>query len=83
MPCEPQTFLDVEMDVHTPSEPLVDLRGHIMFWCDRCRQPISRDDILDLGMRVPDISESAQEYLDAELIDAFRHPHCIGTAMGG
>ena len=54
-----------------------------MFWCDQCRAPISRSDTLDLGMRLPDYGESADEYLDAELIDSFRHPACSADTKAG
>ena len=63
------------MDIY--SEPLVDRHGAIMFRCDHCAAPISRSDVLELGLRLPDPTESADEYLDAELIDSFRHPSCI------
>lgn len=69
--------------METYSEPIVDGAGNVMFWCDHCRTPISRSDILDLGMRLPDYGESADEYLDAELIDSFRHPACLGAAKAG
>ena len=67
----------------TYSEPFVDRHGNVMFWCDRCRMPISRSDILDLGMRLPDYGETAEDYRDAELIDAFRHSSCAAAAKAG
>jgi len=66
----------------TYSEPIVDRNGNVMFWCDRCRLPMSRLDILDLGMRMPDYGESTEDYLDSELIDSFRHPRCVATKAG-
>jgi hypothetical protein len=65
------------------SEPVVDRLGNVMFWCDDCRAPITRGDILDLGLRLPDFGETADEYLDTELIDAFRHPRCITVIRAG
>ena len=65
------------------SEPIVDEHGNVMFWCHQCHSPISRSDILDLGMRLPDYGESAEEYLDAELIDSFQHPVCGAAAKAG
>jgi hypothetical protein len=65
------------------SEPLVDARGVVMFRCDACGAPMSRSDILDLGLRLPDFGESAEDYLDAELVDSFRHPECLASAKAG
>lgn len=65
------------------SEPVVDRRGNVMFYCGYCGTPIGRADILDLGMRLPDVGETAQDYLDAELVDAFLHPGCLATAKAG
>jgi len=67
----------------TYSEPVVDRHGNVMFWCDHCRSSISRSDILDLGMRLPDVGESAEDYLDAELVDSFQHPRCIAASKAG
>jgi hypothetical protein len=64
----------------TYSDPVVDDHGNVMFWCDHCTAPMSRSDILNLGMRLPDYGESAEDYLDAELIDAFRHPVCAAAS---
>jgi hypothetical protein len=66
--------------METYSEPVVDEHGNVMFWCNQCRAPMTRSDILNLGMRLPDYGESAEDYLDAELIDSFRHPTCAGAA---
>jgi hypothetical protein len=65
------------------SEPLVDHHGRVMFYCDDCCMPLSRSDVLDLGLRLPDYGECAEDYLDAELIDSFRHPSCIAAARAG
>ena len=69
------------MDAYTGS--LVDSAGRIMFRCDTCSEPISRTDILELGLRLPEAGESAGDYLDAELIDSFRHPGCVAAAKAG
>ena len=62
------------------SEPVVDQHRNVMFYCGYCGTPIGCTDILDLGMRVPDAGETAQDYLDAELVDTFLHSGCV-TAM--
>ncbi len=59
------------------SEPVVDRHGNVMFYCGYCGTPIGATDILDLGMRLPDVGEAAQDYLDAELVDAFLHSNCL------
>jgi hypothetical protein len=72
------------MDTDTTySEPIVDGHGRVMFWCAECGSAMSRSDVLDLGMRLPDYGETAEEYLDAELIDAFSHPTCVAAARAG
>ena len=67
------------MDNDTYSEPVVDRHGNVMFYCGYCGSPIGRDDILDLGMRLPDFGETAQDYQDSELVDSFRHKACVSA----
>lgn len=62
------------------NQPIVDRHGSIMFYCSFCGTPIGRDDIIELGMRLPDFGETAEEYRDAELVDAFQHRQCLGAA---
>jgi hypothetical protein len=59
------------------SEPLTDRLGHAMFQCSRCRRPLSGDDLIEQGLRLPDPGESREDYLEAELIDVLDHPHCV------
>jgi hypothetical protein len=65
------------------NEPVVDHRGNAMFHCESCDGPITRLDIEDLGLRLPDSGESADDYLDAELVDVFRHTLCANAARTG
>jgi hypothetical protein len=67
----------------TYAEPVRDAHGAIMFACDGCGAPITRSDILDLGLRLPDFGESAADYADAELIDGFCHPSCLAATKAG
>jgi len=67
----------------TAHEPIVDEHGRPMFFCRDCRQPMSRDDFFDLGLRTPDRGESASDYCDAELIDDFQHPACLPSERAG
>ena len=66
--------------MNTGSEPLLDRSGHVLFRCGDCGAPISQADIHDLGMRLPEPGESADEYFDAELVNAFRHERCALAA---
>jgi len=61
------------------NDPVLDHHGTVMFRCEACHEAICRGDILDFGVRLPDIGESAGDYLDAELIDAFRHERCAAA----
>jgi hypothetical protein len=64
---------------HTDT-PVLDHGGHVMFRCGGCAGPMSQADILDLGLRLPEPGETANDYLDAELIDALRHERCADGA---
>ncbi len=65
------------------SQPIVDRHGNVMFYCGYCGTPIGRDDIVDLGLRLPEFGESAQDYLDSELVDAFLHKACVAATKAG
>jgi len=62
-------------------EPLIDLRGRVMFNCAICGGPMTRRDFFDAELRLPEYGETAQDYADAELIDRFEHARC-GTTRG-
>ncbi len=58
---------------------LVGSDGRPLFTCRACRTPLSAVDLADLGLRVPDAGETADEYCHAELLDPreLRHAHCL------
>jgi hypothetical protein len=62
--------------------PVLDERGREMFHCPSCAAPITHDDLFTLGMRPPHPGESAEEYLDGELLDAIEHPACARRLAG-
>jgi NAD-dependent SIR2 family protein deacetylase len=68
--------------MNTHDEPLLDHRGQAMFYCTRCNGPISRSDIVEFGARLPDHGETADEYLDSQLLDGIEHPRCTAGAAG-
>jgi hypothetical protein len=59
---------------------LVDERGHVMFHCALCGEPMTRGDFFDQAMRLPDRGEGPDDYCDAELIDRFEHARCAERA---
>ena len=61
-------------------DSLLDERGHVLFRCAVCGEPMTRSDFFDLGLRVPDRGEDASDYCDAELIDRFEHGACTERA---
>jgi hypothetical protein len=59
------------------TDAVVDYRGRIMFYCDVCRAPITKDDFFNLGLRFPDADESKDDYCESELVDGVTHPACL------
>ena len=59
---------------------LRDQRGAPLFPCSVCGAPLTLSDFGRQGLRYPDSGETAQEYLDTELIDRLTHYDCVGTA---
>jgi hypothetical protein len=59
---------------------VVDDRGRIMFYCRHCAGPVSRSDILNQGLRLPDYGEPADDYLDSQLLDGIEHAACIAAS---
>ena len=60
------------------TQPLLDFSGRPFFYCRVCGDPLSGDDILAVGLRLPEPNESVEEYCDEELVDSreLRHAHC-------
>lgn len=66
--------------MNLPADTILDERGRVMFRCAHCGVPLTRSDFFDLGMRLPDRGETADDYADAELIDRFEHSRCMAAA---
>lgn len=62
--------------MESSTAPLLDFRGRVMFHCRACGAPLSLDDLVDLGLRLPERGESAAEYCDTELLDFIEHERC-------
>lgn len=62
-------------------DQLLNIDGRVMFYCRDCREPITREDIFELSLRLPEEGESRDEYMEAELIDDIRHLRCIRAAQ--
>ena len=69
--------------MESPNDPLVDRRGRVMFQCILCGEAIARIDILESGLRLPDDGETAEEYLDAQLLDGVEHAQCPAAVSAG
>ena len=67
----------------TTNAPILDERGRAMFHCGACGGAISVDDFFQLGLRLPDRGESADDYRDAELLDRIDHVDCLRAARAG
>lgn len=60
-----------------------DQRGRPLFICQGCGGELVDADVMDHGLRLPDIGETRDEYFDAELIDELGHVACErGRAAG-
>ena len=59
---------------------IADSEGRPMLRCSSCGAPLTQDDFFDLGLRLPDLGESRNDYVDAELIDSVVHVRCIRSA---
>jgi hypothetical protein len=67
----------------TTETPILDERGSVMFHCGACGGAISIDDFVQLGLRLPDRGESADDCRDAELLDRIDHVDCSRAARAG
>jgi hypothetical protein len=55
---------------------ILDRHGRAIFVCADCGEPITTDDLFDLGLRMPDDGESRDDYFAAELLDSLSHVDC-------
>lgn len=55
---------------------ILDRDGCPLLVCARCGQPVTADDLFDLGLRVPDDGERRDDYFAAELLDSLSHVDC-------
>lgn len=62
---------------------ILDHYGRAIFVCADCGEPITTDDLFDLGLRVPDDGESRDDYFAAELLDSLSHVDCTGGKRAG
>jgi hypothetical protein len=63
------------------TEPLTDKQGRALFSCKRCSRPLTGDDLIAQGLRLPDPGESRDEYLESELIDDLDHVTCDAVSQ--
>ena len=62
---------------------VLDRHGLAMFRCRLCGAAVSTDDFFEIGLRLPEPGESADDYCDAELIDGIDHVDCQRPARAG
>jgi hypothetical protein len=62
---------------------ILDEAGRVMFRCGTCGGAISDDDFFEIGLRLPESGESADDYCDAELIERIDHVACGRPARAG
>jgi hypothetical protein len=74
---------DIAMKEVAMNEPLRDHRGRVMFGCSLCGGALAKEDLFELGLRLPDSGETAEEYRDAELIDDLQHARCLSEKLAG
>jgi hypothetical protein len=55
---------------------ILDRDGRVIFVCADCHEPITLDDLFDLGLRAPDDGESRDDYFATELLDSLSHVDC-------
>jgi hypothetical protein len=51
--------------------------GRALFRCSVCGTPMRERDFADLGLRVPECGETADDYCTAELLDDLAHSSCV------
>lgn len=53
-----------------------------MFVCAVCGRALTRDDIFELGLRLPEPGETREEYAETDLVDAVEHIACAESRAG-
>jgi hypothetical protein len=64
------------------NDVLLDPDNRPMFVCAICGRALTRDDIFELGLRLPEPGETWEEYGEADLIDAIEHVVCAESRAG-
>lgn len=65
------------------SSVLLDLRGQPLLRCSRCGAGLAEEDLYAEGLRLPDPGETADDYREAELLDALYHVDCRTALRAG
>jgi hypothetical protein len=55
---------------------VLDTHGRVLFRCSMCGAPMRERDFAELGLRIPEYGETADDYCTAELIDGLEHRSC-------
>ena len=64
-------------------QQLSDYQGRTVIICASCGNPVTTDDLFELGLRIPDDGESQDDYFSAELIDDLQHQRCARERHAG
>lgn len=62
-----------------PTDVLLGPTGRPLLTCTACGEPLRVEDLLGQNLRLPEQSESREDYLDAELLDDLAHVACEGV----
>lgn len=62
------------------SDVLLSPSGRPLLICARCGEPLRVEDLVAQNLRLPEQSESREDYLDAELLDDLAHVECNKVA---
>jgi len=61
---------------------VLDTHGRVLFRCSMCGAAMRERDFADLGLRVPEYGETADDYCTAELVDDLAHRGCVQARAG-
>lgn len=62
---------------------LLDRSGQPLLLCSRCGAGLAEEDLYAEGLRLPDPGETADDYLETELIDSLHHIDCLAARRAG